>query len=254
MKRIVTIGMIFCILTGISGCASVPEEEAMPTEEAVVSETAAEPAVEEPTVKDKLQYMGHASIRITTGEGKVIYIDPYVGDYESPADLILITHDHYDHNNADLVTNRAEDCKTLTWEDALADGKHQTFDLGYATVEAVEAGNNPNHSVTSCVGYIITLADGISVYVSGDTSKTEQMASLAEKQIDYAFFCCDGVYNMDPQEAAACAELVGAKHNIPYHTISQDGVYFDRSRAEQFNAPNRLILDEGEEIELEKTN
>ena len=37
MKRIVTIGMIFCIMTGISGCASAPKEEAMPTEDAVVS-------------------------------------------------------------------------------------------------------------------------------------------------------------------------------------------------------------------------
>ncbi len=55
---------------------------------------------------------------------------------------------------------------------------------------------------------------------------------------------------MGLEEASECAEMVGAKHNIPYHVLAQDGVYFDRSRAEQFNAPNRLIIDEDEEIEL----
>ena len=55
---------------------------------------------------------------------------------------------------------------------------------------------------------------------------------------------------MDLDEAAECAGLVQAKHNIPYHVIAQDGVYFDRERAEQFEAENRLIVGEGEEIEL----
>ncbi len=201
----------------------------------------------------KLLYMGQASIRIVTVEGKVIYIDPFAGDgYDLPADLILVTHDHRDHNNVDLVANRNPDCRIITWEEALADGVHQTFDLGYVTVEAVEAGYNQNHDVKSCVGYVLTFSDGVSVYVTGDTSKTEQMPLMADMAIDYAFFCCDGRFNMDLEEAAECAELVQAKHNIPYHTLGQSGSHFDRSRAEQFNAPNRLIVDENEEIELIK--
>ena len=201
----------------------------------------------------RLLYMGQASIRIVTAEGKVIYIDPFAGDqYDLAADLILITHGHRDHNNIDKISNRNPDCQIITWAEALADGVHQTFDLGYVTVEAVEAGYNKNHNVKECVGYVLTFSDGVSVYFSGDTSKTEQMPLMADMQIDYAFFCCDGVYNMDLTEAAECAELVQAKQNIPYHTLGQKGSSFDRSRAEQFNAPNRLIVDEGEEIELIK--
>lgn len=228
-----------------AGTTEIFSEEAKPTGQ----DPAAEEAADMP--KARLLYMGQASIRITTPEGKVIYIDPYCGSgYEPAADLILITHDHYDHNVPDLVANRNPDCRTITWKEALADGQHQTFDLDFARVEAVEAGYNSFHDVNACVGYIVTLSNGISIYVTGDTSTTQQMPALAEKEIDYAFYCCDGVYNMDLDEAARCAEMVGAKHNIPYHMLAQDGVYFDRDRAEQFDAPDRLIIGEGEEIEL----
>ena len=195
-------------------------------------------------------------MRITTGEEKVIYIDPYAGrseQYEPTADLILVPHGHFDHNQIEKVKNRASDCRIITHKEAIVQGKHQTFDFGFVKVEAVEAGYNRMHNPSECVGYILTFENGASVYVTGDTSRTPQMASLTQKQIDYAFFCCDGMYNMDLEEAAECARLVGAKHNIPYHnTATTRGKPFDRKRAEQFHAPNRLIVDMGEEIVLEK--
>lgn len=214
------------------------------TEKAEGSEMANE--INAPT----LVYQGQASIRIVTGEGKVIYIDPYAGDgYDLPADLILITHAHFDHNAPDRIRNRNQDCRMITWKEAVVDGVHQTFDLGYVTVEAVEAGFNRLHDVNECVGYILTFRNGKSVYVTGDTSTTEQMPELAEKEIDYAFFCCDGVYNMGLKEAAQCAAMVGAKHNIPYHNTTKNaGNMFDMELAEHFDAPNRLILPVGEEL------
>ena len=62
-----------------------------------------------------LLYMGQASIRIVTAENKVIYIDPYAGDsYDLPADLILVTHAHFDHNQISKVENRNPDCIIIT--------------------------------------------------------------------------------------------------------------------------------------------
>ena len=227
----------------------ITENDMEKTMGAADSDAKEEPMEPEPAI---LLYQGQASIRIVTDEGKVIYIDPYAGDdYELSADLILVTHPHYDHNMVDKVQNRNPGCEIITQDEAIQNGEHQIFDLGYVTVEAVEAGYNSLHDVSDCVGYILTFSDGKSVYVTGDTSTTEQMPLLAEKNIDYAFFCCDGIYNMGLDEAAECAELVGAKHNIPYHVTAKEGVVFDRELAEQFEAPDRLIVEAGEEIVIE---
>ena len=116
----------------------------------------------------------------------------------------------------------------------------------------MEAGYNDWHDVKECVWYVLTFTNGKSVYVTGDTSTTEQMPQLVNKQIDSAFFCCDGVYNMGIEEAERCAALVGAKHNIPYHnSTSNTGDMFDVELAEQFAAENRMIVKSGEEIGIE---
>lgn len=200
----------------------------------------------------RLLYQGQASIRIVTPESKVIYIDPYAGDgYELSADLILVTHGHFDHSDVDKVKKRQKNCQIITHREALKDGKHQVFDLGYVKVEAVEAGYNEWHDVKECVGYVLTFTNGKSVYVTGDTSTTKQMSRMAQMKIDYAFYCCDGVFNMGLKEAAKCAKQVGAKHNIPYHTSANaSGPTYERKRAEKFDAPNRLLVDEGEEIAI----
>ena len=92
--------------------------------------------------------MGQASLRIVAPEGKVIYIDPYAGDdYDLPADLILVTHGHFDHCAVDKVQDRNEDCMIITHREAVVDGVHQTFDLGDVTIVAVEAGYNQWHDV-----------------------------------------------------------------------------------------------------------
>ena len=198
----------------------------------------------------RLLYQGHGSLRIVTAEGNVIYVDPYAGEgYDLPADLILISHGHKDHTAVELIKNRNPDCRIIANTDALVNGEYKTYDLGFANIEAVQAGNNRNHDIKVCVGWLITLSDGVSVYATGDTSTTEQMAELADRNIHYAFFVCDGKFNMDMDEAIACAKLVKAKHSIPYHMAP--GALFDSKRAELFDVPGQMIVPAGEEIILE---
>lgn len=225
MKKVIAMLLVFALL--LSCCAALAE--------------ASDP---------RLLYQGHGSLRIVTAEGKVIYVDPYAGEgYDLPADLILITHGHKDHTAVELIEAQNEGCQIIQYSDALVDGEYKTYDLGFATVEAVQAGNNKNHDINVCVGWVITLADGISVYATGDTSTTDQMAELGTRDLHYAFIVCDGRFNMDMDEAAACAEMIHARNSIPYHMAP--GADFDQERAELFNVPNRLIMSAGQEIVME---
>ena len=194
----------------------------------------------------KLLYQGHGSFRITAADGRVVYIDPYAGEgYDKPADVLLVTHQHEDHNKTELVTQKPG-CRIITNAEALAGGKYNVFDVGGIVIEAVEACNG-NHNATECVGFILTV-DGATIYIASDTSRTKAMESFAARKLDYALLPIDGVYNMDVNEAAECARLIGARVNIPVHM--KPGKLFDRERAEAFHAPGRLIVAAGEEIDL----
>lgn len=203
------------------------------------------------TSQDILKYLGHASLRITTREGKIIFVDPYAGndqDYEPAADLILITHDHYDHNEISKIKHR-DNATVITWQEALAGGEHRAFDLGYIKVESAEAGYNKYHDETKCVGYILVFSSGITVYIPGDTYLTPQMDTLAGRNIDYAFFPMDGTYTMTPEEAVIAANKVQAKHSIPYHTDPKSDE-LNQAIVERFNVDNKLILNKGDELIL----
>ena len=182
---------------------------------------------------------------MTAGDGRVIYIDPYAGKgYDLPADIILITHDHTDHNRIKRCAKKPS-CRIITNVEALAGGIHNSFNMDGIIIQAVEAANK-NHDPKECVGYIITL-DGIKIYAIGDTSKTKQMETLAALEIDYALFPCDGFFNMGLPEAAECARIIGAKHNTIIHPKPGESI---RKKAESWDAPNKLILEPGDEVEL----
>ena len=194
----------------------------------------------------KLLYQGHGSLRIVTDAGTVIYVDPFAGEgYDLSADLILVTHQHHDHNAVDRMPH-ASGCVIITEKEALADGKYNHFTFGDVAAFAVEAFNK-NHPRSSCVGYVLAVA-GKKVYFAGDTSTTNDMQKMASLGLDWAFLPIDGIYNMDHVEAEKCAAVIGAKKTVPIHM--KPGALFDEAMAESFNVPDRLILRPGEEITL----
>ena len=199
--------------------------------------------------KNKIFYQWHGSLRVTTAEWKVIYVDPYYWeDYDVPADLVLVTHGHPDHNQVDKVKNRNEDFQIISYTWALISWEYKTFDLWYVKVRTVEAWYNPNHDKNVCVWYVLEFNDWIKVYIAWDTSTTPQMKELGGWNLDYAFLPCDGKFNMWLEEAAEAAKLINAKHVIPYHMMPWKG--FDEERANSFDVENKLIVKDWTEIEL----
>ena len=194
----------------------------------------------------KLLYQGHGSLRLTSNSGMVVYIDPYAGEgYDKPADLILVTHQHHDHNKIDLPPHAA-DCEIIQNMDALIGGAYQKFTVKDINIEATEA-YNKNHHKEECVGYLVSV-DGLLIYFAGDTAQTKQMETLAERQIDYAFLPIDGIFTMNIKAAEKCAELIGAKHTIPIHM--KPGKLFDAKKAGKFAADGAMVVKPGEELEL----
>jgi len=193
----------------------------------------------------KLLFQGHGSFRLTGDDDRVIYVDPFKGKgYDLPADIILVTHQHNDHNRIKRCAQKP-DCRIISNVEALADGRYNSFELDGIQITAVEA-KNDKHDPRLCVVYIIEL-DGVKIYASGDTSTTKQMETFATLELDYALFPCDGVFNMGLDEAAVCARLVEAKHNILIHPFPGEPI---RRKAEKWDAPNKLIIEPGQEILL----
>ena len=67
-------------------------------------------------------------------------------------------------------------------------------------------------------------------------------------KLDYAIFPGAGILSMGLKEAAECARLIGAKHNIIIHLMP--GALFSRKKANKWDAPDKLILEPGQEIVL----
>lgn len=195
-----------------------------------------------------LTFIGHASVKLKTSSGVVIYIDPYypVDCYREPADYILLTHSHPDHNAPGLC-NKKENCRIIRYGDALIDGEYQTFDFQDVTIEAVPSGENASHSVKCCVGYLVKV-DQATVYHAGDTSFGDGAKEIAKKKIDYAMYPVDGKYDMGPEEASQMADFIGASINIPIHG---DGDHYYLQRYE-FHAKGTRVLHLGETILLKK--
>ncbi len=204
----------------------------------------------------KMLYQGHGSYRFVLDDGTVVYVDPFIGGgYDLPADLIVVTHEHFDHCQVDKMPHAAG-CEVLCAADFHpTPDEYCAFDSHGVHIQPVQA-YNKNHSVDQCVGLVLSF-DGVSFYASGDTSTTDDMSSgkLAAMNIDYAAFPGDGFYNMDVAEASECARLVAARHSIPVHLVPMDdpndpSQLFSRERAEAFEATGRIILEPGEELEL----
>ena len=205
----------------------------------------------------KMLYQGHGSYRFTLDDGTIVYVDPFAGEgYDRPADLILVTHEHFDHNQVDKMPH-ASGCTIVRAADVHpSPDEYLTLESHGVRITAVQA-YNKNHPVDKCVGMLLEL-DGVTFYASGDTSMTDDMRSgkLAEAAVDYAVFPGDGFYNMDVAEASECAKLVAARHSIPVHLVPMDNPsdpsqLFSRERAEAFKAPGRIIVTLGETLDLE---
>lgn len=196
---------------------------------------------------DSLYYIGHASVKIKTSEGKIIYIDPFQpGNYSDSADVVLITHQHSDHNQLSLV-KRKSTATVISNVQAIQNNTYQSFTIGNIKVDAVAA-YNANHSKSACVGYVVEM-NGIKLYHAGDTGVIAEMADLAARELTYALLPIDGVFTITAEQATQAAATINAKFNIPMHTMPPPDT-FNEANVARFTPANKIVVRPGETIAL----
>ncbi|MFZ0280638.1 MAG: MBL fold metallo-hydrolase [Bacteroidales bacterium] len=181
----------------------------------------------------EMVFIGHGSLMFRISDF-VIHIDPVKssGKYDNlpKADLILVTHEHYDHLDTELInelrkkeTNmlcNANSASKIPWAQTVKPGDIKT--INNITVETVTAYNivnegskgTPFHPKGVGNGYIITIGDR-KFYIAGDSENTPEMKAL--KGIDIAFLPMNLPYTMSPSMVADAAMTFKPKILYPYH-------------------------------------
>ena len=190
-------------------------------------------------------WLGHASFRLDTPEGKRIYIDPFLtGNPKCPEseqaperiDVIAITHGHGDHVGDTVELSKKFQPEILamielkTWlgQQGAEVGETLGFNKG-GTVDAAGVKFtlvNAFHSSASddgdylgeAAGLVLTFENGTTIYFAGDTCVFGDMQLIGRiYSPDVAVLPIGGWFTMDPREAGVALELLGAKRCIPCH-------------------------------------
>jgi len=180
----------------------------------------------------ELKWLGHSGFLVQNG--KVIYIDPFrIGTELPEADIILITHSHYDHCSIEDIKKIAKD-GTIIICTADSQSKFRHIDLkidlklieigdkieldeGNLKIWAVPAYNinkSFHEKAEDWVGYILELGE-VLIYHAGDTDNIPEMKHIQE--IDIALLPIGGSITMNAGEAANAAIVIKPKLAIPMH-------------------------------------
>ena len=178
---------------------------------------------------DNISVNTQSSIRI--GGSSVIYFDPFqIAEDAHDADIILVTHDHYDHFDRESITRIMKDNTVLVAPvgmkkeigslagsgDRFFMSPEETVSIGEIQVQAVPAYNRlkPFHLKGSkWLGYVVTM-DGVRYYVAGDTDAVAELSSVS---CDVALVPIGGKYTMDAKEAAKLINEIRPQAVIPTH-------------------------------------
>lgn len=195
---------------------------------------------------ENIEVLCHSCIKFNKEE--VIYFDPFkIEKNYNDADLIFITHDHYDHySEEDIDKVIKERTIIVAPEDMLTkllkkgferenillvepNEKYRVRGIEFKTIPAYNVNKQFHPKANEWVGYLIEL-DGVIYYIAGDTDITEENKKV---KCDVAFVPVGGTFTMDYKEAAELINEIKPKIAVPTHYGSivgekSDGVSFSK--------------------------
>ena len=171
----------------------------------------------------KMVWLGHDGFRIDAE--KTIYFDPYDISPGPKADLILISHEHFDHCSPDdvskiqgsgtvIITDKTSAEKLTGDVRIIAPG--ESMSLGEIKIEAVPSYNRDKDfhpKQKAWLGFIVEV-EGVRIYHAGDTDFIPEMKDL---KVDIALLPVSGTYVMTAEQAVEAALAIQPKLAIPMH-------------------------------------
>jgi L-ascorbate metabolism protein UlaG (beta-lactamase superfamily) len=193
---------------------------------------------------ENIHWLGHDCFRVEGAH--TVYFDPWkLADDAPPADIVLVTHDHYDHFNMDdirkvaregtvivgpkVVTDQVDGFETVTVApgDAVEVMSARITTLpAYNTNKFREPGVPYHPKEAGYVGYILEM-DGRRIYHAGDTDEIPEMRGI---EVDVALLPVSGIYCMSGGEAAEACTVIKADVAIPMHFGHEIGSEDDAQR------------------------
>ena len=193
-----------------------------------------------------ITWLGHATFVITTPGGKRIVTDPWLeGNPACPADkkkidkadVILLSHGHFDHTGDIVNVSRATNATTVavfeltSWLERKGvqnlvgmniGGTTKVAGLEITMVPAVHTSSVVENDATVylglAAGFVVKMENAQSFYFAGDTALFGDMRLIAElHKPDIAFLPIGDHYTMGPQAAAIAARMLGVRQVVPMH-------------------------------------
>jgi L-ascorbate metabolism protein UlaG (beta-lactamase superfamily) len=204
----------------------------------------------------KVHWLGHDGF-VLSGSRTVI-IDPFKAKGDHKADVLLITHEHFDHLSDEDIRRFVTPATTIVapriCEGPLKPYRQEkvfvkpgsSIEAKGVKIEAVPAYNlnkfrepgkvfHPKED--GRVGYIVTI-DGVRFYQAGDSDATPELKSV---DVDVAFLPVSGTYVMTPEEAAEAAKVMRAKVVVPMHFQSIVGTRADAERFKKLLGASKTV-------------
>ena len=200
---------------------------------------------------ENVEVLNHSSIRIN--KERIIYIDPFkINKNYNDADIIFITHDHYDHYSEEDIDKVIGENTTIVIPEELLtkllkkgiqksaiitvepNKEYMIQGIKFETIPAYNTNKAFHPKENEWVGYVIEI-QGSKYYIAGDTDITEENKKV---KCDIAFVPVGGTYTMDFKEAAQLINEIQPKIAVPIHYGSVVGTKQDATDFIKLLHPN----------------
>ncbi len=201
--------------------------------------------------------------------GKYIWIDPYgIPENMQKADIILITHGHFDHNARTATKHILKDTTTIIYPKKVGRirrrWKRKANTIGIEPfeeikIEGIHIQGFPMYNTDGLLwglikfhrkkkdlcGYIIS-NEKHKIYHAGDTDVIPEMKKLRKKNLDFALLPIGGTFTMNPEAAIRATKFIHPKIMIPMHNRMKELDEFKKQFTSEISDIEILSLQPGE--------